>query len=159
MLFRSVEQDGGETIDGRQVIPEQSFDVDLNAWENTRFVSCQVDYQKEFDDAHFYLVDDGTVVYSFPFGYEGSKRSSGNFDSVGAVAFKDINNDDLIDVLIIINYVTGAGPEGMVPYPETRIYLADNDGFTLDTTLSENLISANITLDIPHILDYLKETN
>lgn len=157
--LKIVTQDGIETIDNRQVITNQSFKVDLNSWKNVRFISCQVDYQKDYDDAHFYLANDDNIIYTFPFDYEAKERPSGSFDSIGAVAFKDINNDDLTDVLIIINYVSGAGPQGMIPFPETRIYVADDSEFVLDTKLSEELYTAGITLDIPHILDYMKEKN
>ena len=50
------------------------------------------------------------VHYKFPNSTKGDVEL---FDSVGAVAFRDINDDGKNDIIIIINYITGAGPQGI----------------------------------------------
>ena len=43
------------------------------------------------------------------------------FDRVEAVGFHDIDGDGAKDVIVIVNYVTGAGPQGMIPRKTIRI--------------------------------------
>lgn len=60
------------------------------------------------------------VIYSFLYYCENNSTEMGLFDSVAAVDFCDVNNDNIKDVIVIINYVTGAGPQGMTPRPRAR---------------------------------------
>lgn len=55
----------------------------------------------------------------------------GIYDSVGAVGFRDINDDKKDDIIIITYYLSGAGPTGMVPRPSVTIYLAGDNEFCL----------------------------
>jgi hypothetical protein len=105
-------------------------------------------------------MDDKNVIYSFPYYFENNNTeySAGLFDSIAAVAFCDVNNDTIKDVIIIINYITGAGPQGMIPRPRARIYLADKKSFNLATDLIDD-IANNIDeseLSIATICEYLK---
>lgn len=60
------------------------------------------------------------------------------FDSVEAVGFQDIDGDNAKDVIVIINYVTGAGPQGMLPRKSVRIFKACDNGFIiLEDMMSE----------------------
>lgn len=79
-----------------------------------------------------------------------------------AIDFCDVNNDHIKDIIVIINYVTGAGPQGMTPRPRVRIFLADNQKLNQKFNLATDLIddiTNNIEekdLTISAIRKYLK---
>lgn len=149
------------TLDENRIIQDQSFDVELNDWGNVRFISYMPDYSVDFEDVSFYLMYDESVVYSFPYYCENNNTEyyAGLFDSVAAVAFCDVNHDNLKDVIIIINYITGAGPQGMIPRPRARIFLADNKSFVLATELIDDITNniAEDDLTIAGICEYLNK--
>lgn len=75
-----------------------------------------------------------------------------------SVGFRDVNNDTLKDVIVVINYITGAGPQGMLPRPRTRIFLADKGEFHLAKDLIDD-ITENMDetdLNINNIYEYLR---
>ena len=55
----------------------------------------------------------------------------------GAVAFRDINDDGKDDIIVIVYYVSGAGPTGMVPRPDIRIFIAEENEFYLAEDMSQ----------------------
>lgn len=143
-------------------IPEQSFDVSLDDWGEVMFVSCRPSPLSEdvFEDVSFFLVKDNQVLYRFPDLYENNSSGGhiGLFDSVGAVDFRDLNEDSKKDIIVITYYVTGAGPTGMVPRPAPRIFLAGENEFYLAedmmTDVEEHITEKDITIE--NICDYLK---
>jgi len=153
---------GIELVDNSRIIQEQSFRLELNHWGGVQFVSYMPTGDVNFEDASFLLERDGEVIYSFPYYYENNNTENhiGLFDSVAAVGFRDINNDGLKDVIVIIHYITGAGPQGMMPRPTARIFLADEEGFYLAVDLIDE-ISDNIEekeLSIQSIYEYVENT-
>uniref|UniRef100_UPI0006D21F24 hypothetical protein n=1 Tax=Clostridium sp. NkU-1 TaxID=1095009 RepID=UPI0006D21F24 len=94
----------------------------MNEWGNVRFISYAPEAGADFEDVSFYLMKDNKVVYSFPYYGENNRTDTyaGLFDSVESVGFRDVNHDNLKDVIVIINYITGAGPQAwfLVPEPE-----------------------------------------
>ncbi len=147
-------------LDENRIIPEQSFDVKLNDWGEVRFISYSPEAGADFEDVSFYLMKDNKVAYSFPY-YDENNRTdndSGLFDSVESVGFRDVNDDSMMDVIVIINYITGAGPQGMVPRPRARIFLADKTEFHLAKELTEDIAEnmAESDLNINSIYEYLK---
>jgi len=148
------------SLDEARIIQDQSFDVELNDWGTVRFISYEPDGSVDSEDVSFFLTKDNEVIYSFPSFYKNNSTKSygGLFDSVAAVEFCDVNHDNMKDVIVIINYVTGAGPQGMVPRPRARIFLADKKEFYLATDLIDD-ITNNIEekdLTISAICEYLK---
>jgi len=148
------------SLEENRIIQFESFNVELNDWGNVRFISYEPDNSINFEDVSFYLMKDDKVIYSFPYYCENNSTENyvGLFDSVSAVEFCDVNNDNIKDVIVLINYVTGAGPQGMVPRPRARIFLADKKEFYLATDLIDD-ITNNIPekdLSIATICDYLK---
>ena len=148
------------SLDENRIIQDQSFHVELNNWGYVRFISYVPDNSVDFEDVSFYLMDDKNVIYAFPYYCENNNTEyyAGLFDSMVAVAFCDVNNDAFKDVIIIINYITGAGPQGMIPRPRARIYLSDKISFHLATELIDD-ITNNIDeseLSIASICEYLK---
>ncbi len=148
------------SLEENRIIQDESFNVELNNWGNVRFISYEPDNHINFEDVSFYLMKDNNVIYSFPYYCENNSTENyvGLFDSVSAVEFCNVNNDNIKDVIVIINYVTGAGPQGMVPRPKARIFLADKKEFYLATDLIDD-ITNNIEekdLSIAAICNYLK---
>lgn len=148
------------SLDEKRIIPDQSFDVELNDCGDVRFISYGPEAGADFEDVSFYLMKDNKVVYSFPYYGENNKTDTyaGLFDSVESVGFRDVNHDNLKDIIVIINYITGAGPQGMVPRPRARIFLADKKEFHLAKDLiddiTENMDEKDINID--NICEYLK---
>ncbi|WP_349671856.1 hypothetical protein [Lacrimispora sp.] len=147
-------------LDENRIIPEQSFHAELGDWGDVRFVSYGPAAGSDFEDVSFYLLNNGKVVFVFPYYGENNKTDqyAGLFDSVESVAFHDVNGDNLKDVIVIINYITGAGPQGMEPRPKARIFLADKKGFILakDMTDDVNDHIEEKDMSMGHIYDYLK---
>ena len=149
------------TLLDNRIIQDQSFDVKLNDWGNVRFISYEPDNSNDFEDVSFFLMKNNSVIYSFPYYCENNSTENyvGLYDSVAAVGFCDVNKDNIKDVIVIINYITGAGPQGMVPRPRARIFLADKKEFYLANDLIDD-ITNNIEekdLTISAICNYLKE--
>lgn len=146
-----------EYNDNHIVMQEQSFDVELDSWGKVRFVSCRPNKADEFEDAYFYIVEDNKVIYTLPYYYSSNIRSNGVFADVTAVAFRDINEDSTDDIIIIITYNTGAGPQGMLPFSEARLFIADDKKFTLDRKLTDAINEGNVNMDITSITDYIEK--
>jgi len=148
------------SLDENRIIQDQSFQAELNDWGDVRFVSYGPGTGSDFEDVSFYLIKDNKVVYSFPYYGENNKTDqyAGLFDSVESVAFRDVNGDKLMDVIVIINYITGAGPQGMEPRPKARIFMADKKDFILakDMTDDVNDQVEEKDMSMDHIYEYLK---
>lgn len=62
--------------------------------------------------------------------------------------FADSNEDLRDDVIIGVQYVSGAGPQGMIPYTEVRIYEdSGNSNFAYNRALSHE-INTNLPVDV-----------
>ena len=151
-------EDTGETdlnisLDESRILKDQTLPIKLNNWGDVTFVTYGPKTGDDFEDVSFYLMKDKKVVYSFPFYWEKNKtdETGGLFDSVVSVGFRDINHDNLKDVIVIINYITGAGPQGMVPRPKVRIFLADKKEFYLAKDLIDDITDhvdeSDLTID------------
>lgn len=135
-------------------------------WGEVQFVSYLPTYETLWEDVSFVLAKDNQIIYYFPECYENNSTendSVGMFDSVEAVGFQDIDGDGAKDVIVIINYVTGAGPQGMMPRKTIRIFSSQDNGFVIQHDLMDELME-NMNEDdisIPAICDYvtLMETN
>ena len=141
-----VEYPSGERLDESRVITEQSFDVELNNWGEVQLVSYLPTYETLWEDVSFVLAKDNQIIYYFPECYENNSTEN---DSVEAVGFQDIDGDGAKDVIVIINYVTGAGPQ--------------DNGFVIQHDLMDELMEnmKEDDISIPAICDYvtLMETN
>lgn len=148
----------------KYMIPEQSFDIFLDDWGKVTFVSCQPspDEHNHQRVASFYLINEERILYKFPYRFENNSirgHLTGVFDSVGAVAFRDINNDKKDDVIVITCYITGAGPTGMIPRPIVTIYLAGENEFYLAedmiAEIEEQMVENDRTIE--NICDFLQQ--
>ena len=155
-----VDYPSGEKLDESRVITEQSFEVDLNDWGEVRFVSYLPTYDTLWEDVSFVLAKDNQIVYHFPAYFENNSTendSVGMFDSVEAVGFQDIDGDGAKDVVVIINYVTGAGLQGMMPRKTIRIFSSQNNGFVIRYDLIDELMKnmKEDDISISAICDYV----
>lgn len=155
-----VDDTSGEKLDESRVIAEQSFDLDLNDFGEVRFVSYLPTYDTLWEDVSFVLAKDNQIVYHFPAYFENNSTendSVGMFDSVEAVGFQDIDGDGAKDVIVIINYVTGAGSQGMIPRKTIRIFSAQDNVFFIRYELMEELMEnmKEDEISISTICDYV----
>ncbi len=118
-----------------QKINEQSFETQFENFGKVEFASY-ADYQHSPPRLNLYLLQDGKVLYELP-DYYGNK--SWAFDDVVAVAFKDLNYDNLKDIIVMTNYITGMGPSGMEPFSVIDVYFQKKDGFKQYEDISEEL--------------------
>lgn len=143
-----------EVLDGDRVIQEQSFDVELNDWGEVQFVSYMPDGVPLMGDVSFLLTKENQIIYTFP-AYE----EVGLLESVDAVGFQDIDGDNVKDVIVIMTYVSGAGPTGMVPRKAVRIFRAEGSEFILchDLMLEILFNIEDEEMSVPTICKYIEE--
>lgn len=143
-----------EVLDGDRVIQEQSFDVELNDWGEVQFVSYMPDGVPLMRDVSFLLTKENQIIYTFP-AYE----EAGLLESVDAVGFQDIDGDNVKDVIVIMTYVSGAGPTGMVPRKAVRIFRAEGSEFILchDLMLEILFNIEDEEMSVPAICKYIEE--
>lgn len=131
-----------EVID-RSRIEDQSFEVVLNDWGKVTFVSCMPDFYNEnldsLTDASFYLLRDGKVLYKFPDVSDNNIRETGLCEGVSFVFFEDIDEDNKDEIVVGVLYVSGAGPQGMIPYTEIRIYEDGGNEFVYNKDFSDEI--------------------
>ena len=150
----------GEEVDEGRVIQEQSFEVELDRWGKVRFVSYRPSDDVYKEDVSFVLTKDNRIIYHFPAFYENNSTENdviGMFDSVEAVGFHDIDGDGARDVIVILNYVTGAGPQGMIPRKSVRIFCSKDNDFVIQHDLMDEIMK-NMKEDyisISAICDYM----
>ncbi len=134
----------------KDMIEEKSFNISLNDWGEVTFISCMPDFDESIDpltDVSFYLINNEKVLYRFPDVANNNIRESGLCESVAFVLVEDVNHDAKEDFIIGVKYVSGAGPQGMVPYTEIRIYENNNNEFFYNKSISEE-INSNLPQDV-----------
>lgn len=138
---------------GLQVIENQSFEVELNHWGKVKFISGK--YLKDgVFKASFHLADEqGNIIYSFP-EFNGNEWPS--FEGIRAVSFKDLNQDGLKDVIIIAEYITGAGEQGTTPFPVASIYFQKAKSFEALSDLDEKINSAGKNETVEEVLNFTR---
>ena len=150
-----AEEGGEHTLDGSRIIAGQSFDVTWKNWGDVRFVSYAPPAGRVHDDAAFYLTKNDEILYEFPQAWD-EGCAPWTFESVDMVSFRDIDGDGNEDVIAILSYITGAGPQAAVPFPTTRIFMGDGTKFVIDTELSEAVDEAHANENISTIMDFVK---
>ncbi|MFB9329434.1 hypothetical protein ACFFSY_26140 [Paenibacillus aurantiacus] len=110
-------------------VKEQSFPVEFELAGKSEFITTEedVDGRPQF---HFYVKKADAVT---ELDYE-AESPRANY-SVAAVAFRDVNGDGSKDIIILLEYVTGAGQMGAVPVSQLLIYRQTKSGFVHDPGL------------------------
>lgn len=138
---------------GFKTIEEQSFWVGFENWGKVRFVSGTYPDGGTYK-LHFYLVDDSqNVLYDFPEFY-GNQWST--FFEFQAVAFRDVNNDGLKDIIIIADYMTGVGPTGAIPFHVASIYYQKDKDFMSVLDLDNKINDEGKNENIDMVLKFAK---
>jgi hypothetical protein len=101
-----------ETSDANK-IETQCFDTELEGFGKVKFESHHIN-----EKLYFYLSKNGKRFYEFP-----SHEYTWTLEEVLAVSFQDINGDKKKDVLVIANYITGMGKDGVVPFAVASVFL------------------------------------
>ncbi|WP_276353087.1 FG-GAP repeat domain-containing protein [Cohnella caldifontis] len=135
-------------------IADQSFDTTLDSWGKVRFVSAEQTNEDGRTELLLSLQDSHkNVLYTFP----KPKLTEGwQLDSVKAVSFQDVNQDGRKDVLVLADYFTGAGEEGVVPFTAATTFLQGNQEFISDTESDDDLYSSGNVSTVKDVTAYYK---
>jgi hypothetical protein len=116
-------------------IENQSFKVSFENFIDVEFASY-AEYNHSPSRVNLYLLNNDEVLYELP-EYFGNKNWS--FDEIIAVSFKDLDFDELKDIIVMTNYITGMGPSGMKPFRVIDVYFQKKNGFEQVENISEEL--------------------
>ncbi|MFD2127735.1 hypothetical protein ACFSKT_22485 [Paenibacillus xanthanilyticus] len=114
-----------------ETVKEQSFPVEFELAGKSEFITTAEDVDGR-PQLHFYVKKADAVI---ELDYEA--ESPGAYYSVAAVAFRDVSGDNRKDMIILMEYVTGAGQMGAVPVSQLLIYKQTESGFVQDQALEE----------------------
>lgn len=137
--------------DGRVIVKEHSFPVELEDCGKARFLT--VDYLP-FHAYDFYLADgQDNIICSFP----GKYRSGWQPSAVRGVALADVNRDGLTDVIIITEYEPVKGSKETGPDLYASVYFRKKNGFVADLDFDRNLNAARRNTDHNAVLGFAQE--
>lgn len=138
------------------LIEDQTFDVTLQPFGQVTFASYEPDTSENpLADATFCIEQDGKVLTRLPSVTEDNVNSE-MFDAVEAVSFLDYNYDGYDDIILIISYYLGAGPQAATPHSTIRYYLGSGDGtFTYQEQMSLDATSALAEITIKTAKDFI----
>jgi len=120
------------TIEG-EVWEYLSFDMELQDFGQVRFLTTTFD-SKTF----LYLTKNDTAVYEFPQPEVNTWHPGGESDQWTAT-FQDLNGDALKDLIFRAMAITGAGPNGMVDFRTTSVYIRSGDQFIIQEILPDGI--------------------
>lgn len=132
--------DGKEEISApqvldKQVLDNQSFEVDMNPYGTVTFAAFAPDISvSPYTDVTFKLLQNGQEIYSFPLQGTGVREDRSVFEEMGAVAFPDLNGDGYTDVVTIANYQQENGTVS----PQVRIFTYNQGGYFLEELYLED---------------------
>ncbi len=111
----SNEEGGAENPKGER-IEDQTFDVNLRPLGQVTFASYEPQTSENpLADVVFQIEKGEQVLCQLPGVSEGNVGLE-MFDRVEAVSFIDYNGDNYDDIIIIISYYFGAGPQAAQPH-------------------------------------------
>ncbi|WP_068497562.1 DUF4163 domain-containing protein [Paenibacillus kribbensis] len=138
-----------------EVEESQSFRTTFQGFGKVQFVSTY-GYTEGFRKYFFFLLNkQGHILYSFPKFY-GNNEWVAFYGGVKAVAFKDVNNDGLKDVIIIANVDNGIGGADRIdPFPIAGIYFQKkNKTFTTLPALDQAINDKGHNQTIKDVIQY-----
>ncbi len=138
-----------ENLSEKSLIPNQSFDVELEDFGKVKLEAHSVDFKLKL-----ILKKSDKIIFNFP-----EKKTSWSFEELKAVSFFDIDGDKKKDVVLVLDYITGIGPEAAVPFSVPLIYLSKTKKFILDEKfekLSEKLYKMKKEITIKNIKQIYK---
>ncbi len=128
-----------DTIKKGALITEQTFDVNFHPLGEVTFASYEPDTSENpLADAVFLIEKDGEVLTQLP-GVTEENIGLELFHKVEAVSFTDYNNDTYDDIILILSYYFGAGPQAAQPHSLIRYYSGTANGdFLYESQMSQD---------------------
>ncbi|CAG7659104.1 hypothetical protein ACFQI7_35940 [Paenibacillus allorhizosphaerae] len=124
-------QKSSDSIIG-DMLKEQSFSVKFESLGDCEFVSTIEKKEDYKDQPHFYVNTSDTVS---ELKYE--LEWPAFLDSISAVSFRDVNGDGMKDIIVIVNFMTGAGQMGAIPFSKVLIFKQTESGFAEDKVIEK----------------------
>ncbi len=137
--------DNLKRIEGFEPIEDQSFLVDLDSWGKVKFVSGKLTAGSHIPAVFYLTDDDGAIFYEFNTAFPYNVN-------VEAVSFKDLNNDGLKDIIIIVSEQY----EGSSGLPIANVCFQQEDGsFMTDYELCQEINDSGNNKDIKTVTNYV----
>jgi hypothetical protein len=118
-----------------KVIPSQTFNLNLTHWDQVTFTSVE-SLEEGRSKLDYYLIKNNEIIYQFPL--QEYVLGWGAYE-LNAVSFKDVDQDQDQDIIVIASYVTGIGRTAAQPFPVTTVYVNDINGFSMNEKLNDLL--------------------
>lgn len=137
-------------------IEEQTFDVNLRPLGQVTFSAYEPDTSANaLADVVLLIEKDGQVLMQLS-GTTEDNVGPERFHQVEAVSFTDYNSDGLDDIIIIVSYCPGAGPQTDQPCSLIRYYSGTaSDGFFYEAEMSDNASMALTEITIETAKDFI----
>lgn len=136
---------------GYRVIENQSFEVNLNNYGEVKFLSTKFIDNGNLKLQFFIMDNNNNILYKFPSFY-GNQWSE--LFELKAISFRDVNNDNLTDIIIIAEFMTGIGKEGAIPFPIASIYFQNNNEFIALRELDDQINHSKMNETIDMVLTF-----
>ncbi len=137
-------------------IENQSFQVELRPLGQVTFASYKPDTSENpLADVVFLIEKEGEILLQLPGTGEGNIGYE-LFAQVDAVSFVDYNNDGYDDIIIILQYYFGAGPQAGQPHSVLRYYTGSAQGsFLYEAQMSDDAMMALTELTVKTAKDFI----
>ena len=89
------------------------------------------DMDSAYDKLRFFVQSPDGKISELP-----STPNFGALQDIAAIAFRDINGDARIDIIIVANYTSGVDEKMHHPYPMPVVYLRQPDGWEFDSAFT-----------------------
>lgn len=141
-------------------IEDQSFQVELRPLGQVTFASYEPDTSENpLADVVFLIEKEGEILFQLPGTGEGNIGWE-LFGKVEAVSFLDYNRDGYDDIIIILQYYLGAGPQAAQPHSAIRYYTGTSQGsFLYEAQMSQDASMALSELTVKTAKDYIMGTS
>lgn len=138
------------------LIAEQSFELNLEPIGEVFFASYMPDdSENPLADVVFLIEQDGEILSQLPSVTENNVNTE-MFHQVEAVNFSDYNYDGCDDIILVISYYLGAGPDAAKPHSTIRYYTgSENGAFIYEKQMSEDATSALAEITIQSAKDFI----
>ena len=155
-MCETVQKEAGSGYKKGALIADQTFDVTLRPLGEVTFASYEPDTSEDtFADAVFQIEKGGEVLTQLPAAVKDNTGLEA-FNQVEAVSFYDYNNDAYDDIILILSYDLGAGPQAATPHSVIRYYSGTKEGsFVYEDQMSENASEALTEITIQTAKDFI----